>query len=97
MIDDLVTCQKCNKKCAQCSNLATNCTKCTGNFWYNYNCVDNCPANFYVDRLGKCQLCSNNPSACALPPLKYTLQKYMLNYMLNVHVIFNREVSINVK
>ena len=71
LIDDLVTCQKCNKKCAECSKLATNCTKCTGKFWYNYNCVDNCPTNHYVDTAGACQLCSNNPTACTLPPLTY--------------------------
>lgn len=39
MLNDLVTCQRCNPICAECSVLATNCTKCTGKFWYNYNCV----------------------------------------------------------
>jgi hypothetical protein len=39
MLTDLVTCQLCNRICTECSILATNCTKCFGKFWYNYNCV----------------------------------------------------------
>jgi len=39
LLDDLVTCQKCNSVCAECSTVATNCTKCQGTYWYNYNCV----------------------------------------------------------
>ncbi len=94
LLDDLVTCQKCNLICAQCSQLATNCTVCRGSFWYNYNCVNQCPTSFYVDANNSCQQCINKPSACVLAPLNYTVSSYTKNYTLYFNVTFNRAVNL---
>lgn len=94
MLDDLVTCQKCNPVCSECSQIATNCTKCQGTFWYNYNCVTQCPSNYYVANSNFCKQCSDNPSACTEPPLTYTLTTYTKNYKLYANVTFNRAVNL---
>lgn len=94
MLDDLVTCQRCNSICAECSKLASNCTKCTGTFWYNYNCVKQCPSNYYVDKNNACQQCSSNPTACALPPLTYNVTTKTINYQLYAYVTFSRAVTL---
>lgn len=97
LLDDLVTCQKCNSICAECSQKATNCTKCQGNFWYNYNCVTQCPNDFYVDKNNFCRQCSSNPSACALPPLSYTFWTETVRYRFFIVVKFNRDVKLSKK
>jgi hypothetical protein len=93
LLSDMVTCQSCSAECATCSGIGTNCTKCANNFLYNSRCVDACPTNFYVDIN---QICSSNPSACALPPLTYTINSFTLNYQLNAYVIFNRPVTMTI-
>jgi len=95
MLDDLVTCQRCSSICAECSRLATNCTKCTGSFWYNYNCVSKCPDSYYVDKTNTCQQCSSNPDACAQPPLTYKIWFKMEFYVLYGYVEFNRAVDLS--
>ena len=97
MLDDLVTCQRCNPICQECSKLPSNCTKCSGLFCYNYNCVNACPSNYYVDPNLVCQLCSNNPTACTLPPLSYTVTTKIISYQLYCFVTFNRKVTLNYK
>jgi hypothetical protein len=41
-----------------------------------------------------CQLCSNNPTACTLPPLTYTLTTKIINYQLYGFVTFSRKVVL---
>lgn len=94
MLDDLVTCQRCNSICAECSKLASNCTRCSGTFWYNYNCVKQCPTNYFVDKNNSCQQCSSDPDACRLPPLSYTVTTRTINYQLAAFVTFNRPVKL---
>lgn len=95
LLDDLVTCQKCNPICSECYAIASNCTKCQGTFWYNYNCVTECPSNYYVGPNNFCLQCADNPSACALPPLNYTLSmETTKNYKLIAYVTFNRAVNL---
>ncbi len=95
LLDDLVTCQKCNTICAECSKLATNCTRCQGTFWYNYNCVSQCPSDYYVDKDNFCRQCNNNPDACLLPPLSFTFETETVKYQMYIIVKFNRAVNIN--
>ena len=94
LLDDLVTCQKCSSICAECAVLATNCTSCQGAFWYNYNCVTQCPSSYFVDRNNFCQQCSSSPGACAQPPLSYYFYTQQSNYKLYIIVVFNRPVSL---
>lgn len=95
LLDDLVTCQKCSPVCAECSVKASNCTKCQGKFWYNYNCVGSCPNDYYVDSDNFCRQCSTNPAACTLPPLSYTVSTEIVNYQMFIVVKFNRAVNLN--
>jgi hypothetical protein len=74
--------------------IASNCTKCTGKFWYNYNCVGQCPDSYYVDANNACQQCTSNPAACALPPLTYAITTKTVNYQLYAYVTFSRAVSL---
>lgn len=94
LLSDLVTCQKCATICATCSISGNNCTKCASKFWYNYNCVDQCPSSFYVDSNNACVQCTSNPSACLVSPLNFTLQTFTQNYQLYAYVIFNRAVNL---
>jgi len=94
LLSDLVTCQKCSTTCATCSVTGNNCTKCASKFWYNYNCVDQCPSRFYVNVNNSCIPCQTNPTACVLPPLNFTLQTFTQDYQLYGYVIFNRAVNL---
>ena len=91
---DLVTCLKCNDECATCSNFANNCTKCSKKFFYLSECIDACPEDFYVNDDMACIACSDNPDACVLEPLKYTIHPFTENYKLHAYVVFNREVDM---
>jgi hypothetical protein len=74
---------------------ASNCTRCQGQFWYNYNCVGQCPNDYYVDSDNFCRQCSSNPAACTLPPLTYTVSTETVNYQMYIVVKFNRAVNLN--
>jgi proprotein convertase subtilisin/kexin type 5 len=76
LLGDQVSCQACSTQCLTCFNIGTNCTSCFKKFWYNYQCVDNCPTNYYADSSSKCQYCGNNNEYCQLPPLSYTVTTY---------------------
>ena len=95
LLADLVTCQSCSSMCATCFGIGTNCTTCSTQFLYNQNCVDSCPANYYVDNNKTCQPCSGNK--CSLPPLSYSIQTSIgKNYTQNTYVIFNRPVNLSI-
>ena len=94
LLDDLVTCQSCNPVCAECYAKATNCTKCQGTFWYNYNCVDQCPDSYYVDSSKACRQCSNDPTKCSLPPLSFSVSMTTIDYGLYADVTFNRAIVL---
>jgi hypothetical protein len=47
-----------------------------------------------VDKNNACQQCSSNPSACALPPLSYTVSIKTINYQLFAFVTFNRPIAL---
>lgn len=58
---DLVTCLACSQECSTCSIIASNCTTCAYKFFYNYNCVDACPQNYFVDNTLSCVACVTYP------------------------------------
>lgn len=93
---DLVTCLACNSECATCSLTASNCTKCSTKFWYNYQCVNACPANYFVDSNVACVACSLSPDKCVLEPLTYKIQPFTQNYQLHAYVVFNRPVNMTI-
>ncbi len=95
LLSDLVTCQKCSTACATCSVSGSNCTKCANKFWYNYNCVDKCPNEFYIDSNNSCRKCGTNDPACTLPPLNFTISTFTKNYKLYAYVVFNRAVNLS--
>jgi proprotein convertase subtilisin/kexin type 5 len=59
LMSDLVTCNNCSLVCATCSLTASNCTRCVGAFLYNYNCVSQCPNNFYANSNLTCEPCTS--------------------------------------
>jgi hypothetical protein len=94
LLNDLVTCQKCSVQCAACAISGNNCTKCSSKLWYNYNCVNQCPQNFYANSNNSCISCDINPNACAVSPLNFTFKTFTKNYQLFAYVIFNRPVNL---
>lgn len=76
LMSDRVTCNRCSSRCATCSLIATNCTKCVGAYLYNFNCVSKCPTNFYADANLRCVQCTASTPQCSVEPLKYTLESF---------------------
>lgn len=92
---DLVTCLKCSTECATCSNSASNCTKCAYKFYYNGQCIDACPSNYFVDDTMSCISCEIYPDKCVLEPLSYTIHPFTQNYQMHAYVVFNRVVDMS--
>ena len=57
--------------------------------------MDKCPSSYYVDTNNFCQQCSNNPTACVLPPLNFTFYTETVSYSLFIVVVFNRDINLN--
>ena len=66
LMSDKVTCNKCSAKCATCSLIATNCTKCVGAYLYNFNCVSKCPTNYYANSDLQCVQCTASTPQCSV-------------------------------
>jgi hypothetical protein len=95
LMTDLVTCGACSSICATCSIIAANCTKCIGAYLYNYNCVTQCPSNFYPDANLACQPCTATVTQCNTSPLTYDLQTFNQNGQLYGILTFSRPVTMN--
>jgi hypothetical protein len=94
LLSDLVTCQKCSTACATCSMSGTNCTKCNNRFWYNFNCVTECPKGFYADSNNSCIDCKINAAACSVETLRYDVEPFTKDYKVFAFVKFNRRISL---
>jgi proprotein convertase subtilisin/kexin type 5 len=94
LLSDLVTCQKCSTACATCSMSGTNCTKCNNKFWYNFNCVTECPKGFYADSNNSCIDCKINQAACSVETLRYNVETFTKDYKVFAFVKFNRPISL---
>jgi hypothetical protein len=79
LMSDKITCGACSSICATCSIIAANCTKCVGAYLYNYNCVSQCPTNYYADGNLACQPCTASVVQCNVAPLTYTLSTFNQN------------------
>lgn len=79
LMSDEITCGACSSICATCSMIAENCTKCVGAYLYNYNCVSQCPTNYYADSSLSCQPCTASVTQCNVAPLTYTLSTFNQN------------------
>lgn len=75
--------------------IASNCTKCIGAYLYNFNCVSQCPTNYYPDSNLACQPCTASVAQCNVAPLTYTLTAYNTNGELYGILTFNRAVTMN--
>lgn len=95
LMSDKITCGACSTICATCSIIASNCTKCVGAYLYNYNCVSQCPNNYYADGNLSCQPCTASVAQCNVPPLTYTLNTFNDNGDLYGILTFNRAVSMD--
>jgi hypothetical protein len=94
-MSDQITCGACSTICATCSKIAANCTKCVGAYLYNYNCVSQCPTNYYADSNLACQACTASVAQCNVPPLTYELKTFNENSNLYGILTFNRAVSMD--
>lgn len=94
-MSDKITCGACSTICATCSIIASNCTKCIGAYLYNYNCVSQCPNNYYADSNLNCQVCTASIPQCNVAPLTYTLNTFNDNGDLYGVLTFNRPVSMD--
>lgn len=92
---DSVTCGACSSICATCSLIASNCTKCVGAYLFNYNCVTQCPSNYYPNGNLSCLPCTSTVPQCNTSPLTYTLQNFNQNGQLYGILTFNRDVSMD--
>jgi hypothetical protein len=92
---DLVHCLACSSPCATCIGSSGNCTSCIGSYFYLGQCLNACPANFYIDTKLNCVACAVNPQKCVLPPLTYKISTFTANYILQAYVVFNRAVSLS--
>jgi len=95
LMTDQVTCGACSTICATCSMVASNCTRCVGAYLYNYNCVSQCPTNYYANSNLSCVACTANVRQCNVAPLTYTLTSSNSNGNLYGILTFNRPVSID--
>lgn len=95
LMTDQVTCGACSSICATCSMIAANCTKCVGAYLYNYNCVTQCPTNYYPDANLSCRACTATVAQCNTAPLTYTLNTFTQNGELYGILTFNRAASMN--
>jgi hypothetical protein len=95
LMSDLVTCGACSSICATCSLIAANCTKCVGAYLYNYNCVTQCPTNYYPDGNLSCQPCTATVTQCNTAPLTYTLNTFNQNGQLYGILTFSRAATMN--
>lgn len=66
-----------------------------GAYLYNFNCVSECPNNYYADGNLSCQPCTASVAQCNVAPLTYTLNTFNENGDLYGILIFNRAVSMD--
>jgi hypothetical protein len=92
---DLVTCGACSSICATCSLIASNCTKCVGAYLFNYNCVTQCPTNYYPNGNLSCLPCTSTVPQCNTAPLTYTLETFNQNGELYGILTFNRAATLD--
>ena len=95
LMSDEITCGACSTICSTCSVIASNCTKCVGAYLYNFNCVSQCPNNYYADSNLVCQVCTASVAQCNVAPLTYTLNTFNENGNLYGILTFNRAVSMD--
>ena len=96
LMSDEVTCGACSTICSTCSLTAANCTKCVGAYLHNFNCVQECPSNYYPDTDLTCQVCTANATQCNVEPLTYELNTFNKNGQLYGILTFNRAVQMDV-
>lgn len=64
-IESGANCVTCNPKCGACSITATNCTSCpSGTFFYQFDCLGNCPTGMFNGANGVCTLCESPCKTC---------------------------------
>lgn len=95
LMSDQVTCGACSSICSTCSLIASNCTKCVGAYLFNYNCVSQCPTNYYPDGNLSCQACTATVTQCNISPLTYVLSTFNQNGQLYGILTFNRATSMD--
>lgn len=79
-------CVPCSSPCLTCSILISNCTACLTNtstpYYLNYNCLPNCPSNYFSDNVTyQCSLCISPCNSCT-GPTNSSCSSCIINYYL---------------
>ena len=73
--------------------MGNNCTSCANKFWYNFQCVDECPESFYVDSTYACRECDQSIPQCTEAQLTFSIHVYTIDYTLYADIVFSKPVQ----